>query len=133
MSRVVLWDTACNFNAVILNQSIFHCLITSASTLLCFNTLQKRAKIGQTMLNQTVLALLYKPCWRFASSFQLNNCLHCQTNGAEPCWPTKKCQCKLSTNRQVVIMKNLNRNIMYKHTLKHSVIIIHVLYTIRFP
>ena len=33
MRQVVLWDTACNFNAVILNQSIFNCLITSASTL----------------------------------------------------------------------------------------------------
>ena len=33
MRRVVLWDTACNFNAVILNQSIFNCLITSVSTL----------------------------------------------------------------------------------------------------
>ena len=34
MRQVVLWDTACNFNAVILNQSIFNCLITSASTLI---------------------------------------------------------------------------------------------------
>ena len=33
MGRVVLWATACNFNAIILNQSIFNCLITSASTL----------------------------------------------------------------------------------------------------
>ena len=33
MSWVVLWDTACNFNAVILNQSIFNCLITIVSTL----------------------------------------------------------------------------------------------------
>ena len=33
MRWVVLWDTACNFNAVISNQSIFNCLITSASTL----------------------------------------------------------------------------------------------------
>ena len=33
MRQVVLWDTACNFNATILNQSIFNCLITSASTL----------------------------------------------------------------------------------------------------
>ena len=33
MSRVVLWNTAGNFNAVILNQSIFDRLITSASTL----------------------------------------------------------------------------------------------------
>ena len=32
MRQVVLWDTACNFNAVISNQSIFNCLITSAST-----------------------------------------------------------------------------------------------------
>ena len=30
---MVLWDAACNFNAIILNQSIFNCLITSASTL----------------------------------------------------------------------------------------------------
>ena len=34
MGWEVLWDTACNFNAIILNQSIFNCLITSASTLL---------------------------------------------------------------------------------------------------
>ena len=34
MGWVVLWDTACNLNAIILNQSIFNCLITSASTLL---------------------------------------------------------------------------------------------------
>ena len=34
MRRVVLWDTACNFKAVILNQSILNHLITSASTLL---------------------------------------------------------------------------------------------------
>ena len=25
------WDTACNFNVVILNQTIFNCLITSVS------------------------------------------------------------------------------------------------------
>ena len=30
MRQMVLWDTACNFNAFILNQSIFNCLITSA-------------------------------------------------------------------------------------------------------
>ena len=29
MRLVVLLDTACNFNAVILNQSIFNCLITA--------------------------------------------------------------------------------------------------------
>ena len=33
MGWVVLWDTACSFNAVILYQSIFNCLIASASTL----------------------------------------------------------------------------------------------------
>ena len=33
MRRVVLFDTACNFNAFISNQSIVNCLITSASTL----------------------------------------------------------------------------------------------------
>ena len=33
MGQVVLWDTACSFNAIILNQSIFDCLIASASTL----------------------------------------------------------------------------------------------------
>ena len=37
MRQMVLWDTACmhacNFNAVILNQSIFSCPITSAPTL----------------------------------------------------------------------------------------------------
>ena len=32
MGWVVLWDAVCNFNAVISNQSIFNCLITSAST-----------------------------------------------------------------------------------------------------
>ena len=37
MRQVVLWDTACNFNAIILNQAIFNCLITSASTLLNFH------------------------------------------------------------------------------------------------
>ena len=34
MGKVVFWETACNFNAVILNQSIFNCLITSVPTLL---------------------------------------------------------------------------------------------------
>ena len=34
MRRVVLWDTACNFNAFISNQSIFNCLITGESTLI---------------------------------------------------------------------------------------------------
>ena len=33
MRQVVLWVTACNFNDAILNQSIFNCLVTSASTL----------------------------------------------------------------------------------------------------
>ena len=33
MRRMVLWDTACNFNAFISNQSIFNCLIIGASTL----------------------------------------------------------------------------------------------------
>ena len=33
MRRMVLWDTACNFNAFISNQSIFNCLINGASTL----------------------------------------------------------------------------------------------------
>ena len=33
MRQMVLWDTACNFNVIILNQSIVNCLITSASTL----------------------------------------------------------------------------------------------------
>ena len=32
MRWMVLWDTACNFNAFISNQSIFNCLITGAST-----------------------------------------------------------------------------------------------------
>ena len=32
MGLVILWDAVCNFNAVILNQSIFNCLITSATT-----------------------------------------------------------------------------------------------------
>ena len=34
MRRMVLWDTACNFNAFISNQSIFNCLIIGASILL---------------------------------------------------------------------------------------------------
>ena len=33
MRRVVLWVTACDFIAIILKQSLFNCLITSASTL----------------------------------------------------------------------------------------------------
>ena len=33
MRRMVLWDTACNFNGFISNLSIFNCLITGASTL----------------------------------------------------------------------------------------------------
>ena len=33
MRQVVLWDTACNFNAFISNQLIFNCLITGESTL----------------------------------------------------------------------------------------------------
>ena len=33
MRQVVLCITACNFNDAILNQSIFNCLVTSASTL----------------------------------------------------------------------------------------------------
>ena len=35
MRRMVLWDTACNFNTFISNQSIFNCLIIGASTLNC--------------------------------------------------------------------------------------------------
>ena len=37
MRQVVLWDTACNFNAVILNQSIFNRLITRLVHLLNYN------------------------------------------------------------------------------------------------
>ena len=33
MRQMVLWDTACNFNGFISNQSIFNCLIIGASTL----------------------------------------------------------------------------------------------------
>ena len=33
MRRMVLWDTACNFNGFISNQLIFNCLITGTSTL----------------------------------------------------------------------------------------------------
>ena len=33
MRWVVLWDTACNFNDITLNQSLFNRLITSATTL----------------------------------------------------------------------------------------------------
>ena len=35
MRQMVLWDTACNFNAFISNQSIFNCRIIGASTLHC--------------------------------------------------------------------------------------------------
>ena len=48
---------------------------------------------------QTMLALLYKPCWpglAQLTSAQFYDCLHCQTNWADPCWPTKMCQCKRS-------------------------------------
>ena len=31
--QMVLWDTACNFNAIILNESILNCLIIGESTL----------------------------------------------------------------------------------------------------
>ena len=34
MRQMVLWDTACNFNGFISNQSIFNCLIIGASTLI---------------------------------------------------------------------------------------------------
>ena len=54
-------------------------------------------EVGQTVLNRTVLALLYKPCWpglAQLTSAQFYDCLHCQTNWADPCWPTKMCQCK---------------------------------------
>ena len=40
MRRVVLWDTACNFNAVISNQSIFNCLITGASILIFYSEMR---------------------------------------------------------------------------------------------
>ena len=36
MRQMVLWDTACNFNAFISNQPIFNCLITGASNLIIF-------------------------------------------------------------------------------------------------
>ena len=39
MRQMVLWDTACNFNTFISNQSIFNCLITGASTLLFYRVL----------------------------------------------------------------------------------------------
>ena len=45
--RVVLWDTACNFNAVISNQSLFNCLITSAS---CVTKLEQDLQYGSTWL-----------------------------------------------------------------------------------
>ena len=39
------------------------------------------------MLNQTVLALLYKLCW--PGSAQFYDCLHCQTNWADRAGPQK--------------------------------------------
>ena len=39
MRQVVLWDTACNFNVFISNQSIFNCLITGESTLLSVDSI----------------------------------------------------------------------------------------------
>ena len=46
-------------------------------------------EVGQTVLNQTMLA------W-FGPALQFYYYLHCQTNWADPCWPTKMCQCKRS-------------------------------------
>ena len=47
MRWVVLWDTACNFNGVILNQSIFNCLITSVSTLTMTRTMITKISINE--------------------------------------------------------------------------------------
>ena len=52
MGWVVLWDTACNFNVIILNQSIFNCLITSASTLN-----MRSYNVPSIILNYSVFAL----------------------------------------------------------------------------
>ena len=56
MRRMVLWDTACNFNGFISNQSIFNCLIIGASTLrtllsslLCYKYINVGSYHGITM------------------------------------------------------------------------------------
>ena len=47
MIQVVLWDTACNFNAFISNQSIFNCLITGEYHYSSTPQRGIRSKIGQ--------------------------------------------------------------------------------------
>ena len=64
-------------------------------------------EVGQTVLNRIMLALLCKPCWpglAQLASAQFYDCLHCQTNWADPCWPTKMCQCKCS----IICIKRLS-------------------------
>ena len=44
-----------------------------------FTTFQYTTEVGQTVLNQTVLALLYEPCWpglAQLTSAQFYDCLH---------------------------------------------------------
>ena len=60
MRRMVLWDTACNFNAFISNQSIFICLITGASTLLFYYLLLTFYDTVQSVL--CYLIQTYKTC-----------------------------------------------------------------------
>ena len=68
------------------------CWKTCIFNLLVFLYYVYTTEVGQTVLNRTVLALLYKPCWPGLvqlTSAQFYDCLHCQTNWANPCWPIK--------------------------------------------
>ena len=79
------------------NNPIWHNIATH------YTTLHYTTVVGQIVLNRTVLALLYKPCWPGLvqlTSAQFYDFLHSQTNWADPWWPTKMCQCKLSIGHQ---------------------------------
>ena len=55
MRRMVLWDTACNFNAFISNQSTFNCLITGESTLVTHAVTVKITKLAKKLRNYNSL------------------------------------------------------------------------------
>ena len=55
MRRVVLWDTACNFNVFISNQSIFNCLITGGSTLYTCTQMSASSTINYTLKGHTAI------------------------------------------------------------------------------
>ena len=83
MRQVVLWDATCNFNAVILSQSIFNCLITSASTLqLCSIIAAHDAFVYFTIetcearANFTALAWQLLTCFIGNSQKFINNSLY---------------------------------------------------------